>query len=368
MDRYPLIDLGPQYRLVRSDVLAAVEGVLDGGQYILGDEVRELERAMAAYCGTEAAVAVGNGTDAIALLLRAFDVGPGDEVITTPFTFFATAEAILEAGATPVFADVDPRTFLLTPDAVERRVSARTRAVLLVHLFGQMPDMAAMRALTERHNLHLFEDACQAVGATWDGHGIGSLGDGAALSFFPTKNLGGCGDGGMVLLHDRERAERIRRLRAHGSARRYEHEEVGCNSRLDEIQAAILRRKLRHLEAWTEERIALAERYGELLQGLPLVLPLRAERSRHVYHLYTVRTPHRDALSDALAAAGIESRAYYPIPLHLQPALAALGHRAGDFPVAEELSREVLSLPLYPGLGAEAQAFISARVREFFAR
>jgi len=361
------LDLGPQHGVVRAEILSAVTRVIDGGRYILGQEVEQLEQELAAYCGTSAAVGVASGTDAIALLLRAFDVGPGDEVITTPFTFIATAEAILHVGATPVFADVDPQTFLLTADAVEGRISAHTRAILVVHLFGQMADMAALRAVALRHDLRLFEDACQAVGALWQGRGIGAWGDGAALSFYPTKNLGAYGDGGMVVLNDPRRAERIRRLRAHGSsAARYEHAEVGWNSRLDELQAAILRVKLRRLEAWTRERIALADRYGELLGGMPLHLPHHPAGARHVYHLYTVRAPDRDALSRALLAAGVESRVYYPVPLHLQAALTFLGQRRGDLPVAERLSGEVLSLPLFPGLGGGAQDFIAGQVRRFF--
>lgn len=365
MVHHPLVDLGWQHRLLRSELLRAIERVLDGGRYILGAEVARLEEEMAARCGVEHAVGVASGTDALLLLLRAFDIGAGDEVITAPFSFFATAEAIVQAGARPVFADVDPRTFLLDAEAVDRSVTPATKAILAVHLFGQMADMSRLRGIAHAHGIHLFEDACQAIGARWREHPVGALGDGAAVSFFPTKNLGGCGDGGMVLLHDARRAARIRRLRAHGSARRYEHQEVGCNSRLDELQAAILRVKLGRLDEWTGLRRAIASRYDQALRDLPLSVPFHPGEAYHVYHLYTLVTERREGLRQALAADGIGCGVYYPAPLHLQAALRHLGYRPGAFPAAERLCREVLSIPLYPGLSEAAQACVIERIRRF---
>lgn len=363
----PLMDPGYTDRSLKSELLMAVERVIQRGRYILDREVDALEREVAECCGGGHAVGVASGTDALVLLLRAFDIGPGDEVVTTPFTFFATAEAILHVGARPVFADVDPRTFLLTGQTVAPRITPRTKAILAVHLFGQMADMAELRAIADRHRLRLFEDACQAIGARWNGRGIGELGDGAALSFYPTKNLGAPGDGGMVVLRDADRTARIKRLRAHGTgAAKYEHWEIGWNSRLDEIQAAMLRVKLQRLQAWTEERIAIADRYANGLGDLPLRLPVRQPEARHVYHLYTVLAERRDELKQALATAGIEAGVYYPIALHLQPALRHLGYQSGDFPVAERLCGEVLSIPLYPGLRQQAQEYVIAQIRRFY--
>ncbi|GMA49514.1 hypothetical protein GCM10025857_08710 [Alicyclobacillus contaminans] len=350
MIQVPLLDLSYQWRSEKDHLLASVERVLERGQYILGPEVRALEQEIAAYCGVGHAVAVGNGTDALILLLKAFDIGPGDEVITTPFTFFATAEAIVQVGATPVFADVDPATYLLTAAAVEKRITARTKAILVVHLFGQMADMTELGRLAEAHRIHLLEDACQSIGAAWDGHGVGSQSDGAALSFFPTKNLGAYGDGGMVLMRDEDRALRLRRLRVHGSVAKYVHQEIGWNSRLDELQAAMLRVKLQRLDAWTNERIAIAQCYHAAFADLPVHLPRPAAMARHVYHLYTVTVPQRDQVQRALAEDGIQTGVYYPIPLHLQEALRSLGHQPGDFPVSEQLAQQALSLPLYPGM------------------
>ncbi len=368
MKEIQLVDLAPQWRELRAEIMAAVERVLDSGQYILGEQVSSLEREVASLCGVAHGIGVANGTDALTLTLHAFGIGPGDEVITAPFTFFATAEAIMQTGATPVFADVDPRTYTLDPLEVERQITPRTKAIVPVHLFGQMADMLSLRAIADKYGLILVEDACQAIGAMRDGGGVGVRGDAAAFSFFPTKNLGTYGDGGMVVLHDGRTAGLIRRLRVHGSERKYMHERLGWNSRLDELHAAILRVKLTRLAAWTDERRALAARYDESLANLPLVTPYVPKNSRHVYHLYTIVTERRDELQKWLLSQGIGCGVYYPVPLHLQRALASLGYQSGSFPTAERLSEQSLSLPLYPGMSQADQDVVIERVRQFFTR
>jgi dTDP-4-amino-4,6-dideoxygalactose transaminase len=365
--KVPFMDLSDPSEEVRQELRTAVERVLNSGHYILGSEVSALEQEVPAYCGTRFGVAVGNGTDALVLSLYALGVGKGDEVITSPFTFFATVEAILQVGAVPVFADVDPHTFTITAKTVEARITRRTKAILPVHIFGLMADMPGLLQLAKAYRLLILEDACQAIGATWEGNGPGFYGNAATLSFFPTKNLGGCGDGGMILTQDAGLAQRLRRLRVHGSVQKYVHEEVGWNSRLDEIQAALLRVKLRKLDEWTERRRSLARRYDEGLRGLPLQVPVTPEQARHVYHLYTIVTEPRDALKAALAKQGIETQVYYPLPMHLQPALRRLGYQPGDFPVAEHLAEHCLSLPLYPWLRTEQQDHVIESIRRFSA-
>ncbi len=361
------MDLSHLSNELRHELQAAVERVLTSGRYILGSEVSALEQEVPAYCGTRSGVAVGNGTDALVLSLYALGVGRGDEVITSPFTFFATVEAILQVGAVPVFADVDPHTFTITAQTVESRITNRTKAILPVHIFGLMADMPGILQLAKAYRLLVLEDACQAIGATWEGNGVGTCGNAATLSFFPTKNLGGCGDGGMVLTQDEELAQRLRRLRVHGSVQKYVHEECGWNSRLDEIQAAVLRVKLRKLDEWTEQRRSLARRYDEGLRDLPLKVPFAPAQARHVYHLYTIVTEPRDALKAALAEKGIETQVYYPLPMHLQPALRGFGYQRGDFPVAEYLAEHCLSLPLYPWLGTDQQDHVIESISRFSA-
>jgi dTDP-4-amino-4,6-dideoxygalactose transaminase len=365
MDRLPIVDLTPQWIDTKDELMATVEAVLSGGKYILGEHVTLLEEEVSAYTGAKFAVGVANGTDGLILALHAFGIGFGDEVITTPFTFFATAEAIVRLGATPVFVDVEQHSFNLNPEEVEKRITPRTRAIMPVHLFGQMANLPVLRQIADKHGLLLIEDACQAIGATQNGQGVGTIGDAAVLSFFPTKNLGGCGDGGMVLVRDAEIANRLKRLRLHGSVRKYIHEETGWNSRLDELQAAILRVKLKHLEGWTRHRIALANRYNEAFKNLGIGLPVASPDTRHVYHLYTVVTKERDALKEALANAGIASGVYYPVPLHLQKSLSALGCKEGDYPVTEYLAKHALSLPLYPGMQEQDQDAVMNAVRAF---
>jgi dTDP-4-amino-4,6-dideoxygalactose transaminase len=347
----PILDLTRQYKTIKPQIDRAVLDVLAAGVYINGSNVRALEDEIARYAGTQHAVALNSGTDALHLALRALDIGPGDEVITTPFTFVATTEAIGMVGATPVFADIDPRTFNLDPSSIERAVTPRTRAILPVHLYGLMSGMDEVLAIAARHGLAVVEDCAQAIGAHWDGRPAGSAGTIGCFSFFPSKNLGAYGDGGMLVTGDAEIAARVRRLRAHGAAVKYHHDELGVNSRLDEIQAAILRVKLQHLDEWIESRRAVAARYTTSLSHLSAVeTPSSPAGSRHVYHQYTVRVGERDEVARALERGGIQTMIYYPVPLHLQAVHASLGYGTGDFPQAEAAASDVLSLPMFPEL------------------
>ena len=350
----PLVDLKAQYAALKPEIDTAIARVIANTSFIMGPEVRSFEEAFAAFCGSRFAVGVSSGTAAIELTLRALGIGPGDEVITTPFTFIATAEAISAVGATPVFADIDPLTYTLSPDAAAAAITSRTRALLPVHLYGQPADMPALAALAQQHGLALIEDAAQAHGAEIGGRRVGSLGYPACFSFYPGKNLGAYGDAGAVTTDDPALAERLRKLRDHGRASKYVHDEVGYGHRLDALQAAILAVKLPHLAAANAARRRLASRYDELLCDSELVLPAAPPATTPVYHLYVVRTPRRDEVLAALHAAGIEAGVHYPLPLHLQPAYRSLGYAAGAFPVAERSAAEVLSLPLFPEM-SEAQ-------------
>jgi dTDP-4-amino-4,6-dideoxygalactose transaminase len=363
--RVASLDLGAEFMEVREGVEGAVHRVLESGRYIGGPEVEGLEREFAAYCGTSHGVAVSSGTDALRFALIAAGVGPGHEVITPPFTFIGTTEAISQSGARAIFADIEPATFTLDPARVQAALSPRTRALMPVHLYGQTADMKALGAIAAGRGLAVIEDACQAHGAAFEGRRSGALGTAGCFSFYPTKNLGAAGEGGMVTSDDPAVAERVRRLRDHGQSRKYVHAEEGYNGRLDAIQAAILRVKLKRLEAWNERRRALAARYRAGLgaaeqQGL-IVLPQERPAARHVYHLFAVRVPargdaaRRDRVRGALLDAGIETGVHYPVPLHLQPCYASLGQGEGSFPEAERAAREVLTLPLYPQL-RDAQA------------
>lgn len=363
----PLLDLSVQYRAIRPEIDAAIAEVLASGRFILGPQVAALEAEVAARCGVAHAIGLASGTDALHLALRACDIGPGDEVITSSFSFIATAEAIALVGAVPVFADIQPTTFNIDPKHIEERVTPRTRAIIPVHLFGQPADMDSILAVARARGLRVIEDAAQAIGGAYRGQPVGSLGDLACFSFFPTKNLGAYGDGGMVVTPDEGLARRIRRLRAHGDAGRYEHAELGINSRLDEIQAAILRVKLRHLETWTEVRRANAARYHALLEPCAAaVRPLEAPGLRHVYNQYTVRVRGRDALQAHLTAQGIGTAVYYPRPIHKQPAFR--GWWPGDhrLPESERAAAEVLSLPIFPELGTERLRRVAESIQAFY--
>jgi dTDP-4-amino-4,6-dideoxygalactose transaminase len=366
MPRVRFMDLGPQTRAVREEVLGAWNGILERGAFSGGDEVAAFERAFAEYLGAAHVVGCSDGTMALVLLLRAAGIGPGDEVLTAPTSFFATAEAIVHAGARPVFADVEYETGNLDPERVELALTERVRAVIAVHLGGRPAEMEQLREIASREGVMLFEDAAQAHGALYRGRKAGTLADGAGFSFYPTKNLGAFGEAGAVAVPDAEAAERLRALRDHGQTTRHRHVESGYNARLDPLQAAVLRSKLPHLDRWIAERRAIAAQYRRELEGLPLGLPKEGGAAEPVYHLFTVRTPERDRLRDHLAARGIETGSHYPTPMHLQAALASLGHEPGDFPNAERYAAHQLSLPLYPGLAAEAVAEVAGAIRAFF--
>jgi dTDP-4-amino-4,6-dideoxygalactose transaminase len=362
----PLLDLVAQYRSIKDEVLPAVMAVIERQAFIMGAEVGQLEEAVARLSNTRHAVGCASGTDALLLPLKALDLKPGDEVITTPFTFFATAGAIHTAGGTPVFVDIDPATFNIDPAAVEAAVTPRTRGIVAVHLFGQMAAMEALAPIAARHGLMLIEDAAQSIGARRKVDGAwrvaGELGTVGTLSFFPSKNLGAFGDGGMMVTQDDALADRLRRLRLHGGAKQYFHDEVGFNSRLDTLHAAVLLAKLPHLAEWSAARARHAARYTEAFTGHPAVCPPRTDpANEHIFNQYTLRVPRRDALQAHLKAKGIGNSVYYPLSLHLQPCFAHLGYAEGDFPASEAASAQVISLPVYPELTeAQQQAVIDA--------
>jgi dTDP-4-amino-4,6-dideoxygalactose transaminase len=351
--KIPLIDLAAQYRTVRPEIDKAICQVLESGQFILGPNVRALETEVAEYLHVGFAVAVASGTDALVLALRASDIGPGDEVILPAYTFFATAEAVMLVGAKPVFVDIQPDSYCLDPNKVAERVTSQTKAIIPVHLYGQPAHMGPLLELAHTHRTKVIEDNAQAFGAEYFGSKTGSLGNVGCLSFFPSKNLGAYGDGGMVVTNDREVAERVRTLRTHGWRRKYYPEQVGYNSRLDELQAAILRVKLRHVDAWNLCRSRLAKQYTKHLSALPIVLPCEAPHTRHVYHLYVIRVKERDRVQQYLKEEGVASAVYYPQPLHLSEPCRQLGYHEGSFPVAEMASRETLAIPLYPEMSEE---------------
>jgi dTDP-4-amino-4,6-dideoxygalactose transaminase len=375
MDRpvnVPLLDLVAQYRDIKDEVLEAVMAVIERQTFIMGPEVGQLEAAVAALSKTKHAIGCASGTDALLLPLKALDLKPGDEVITVPFTFFATAGAIHNAGGTPVFVDIDPATFNIDPAAAEAAITPRTRAIVAVDLFGQMAPMEALERLAARHGLALIEDAAQSIGArrkidgTW--RMAGELGTCGTLSFFPSKNLGAYGDGGMIVTQDDALAERLRRLRLHGGARTYYHDEVGFNSRLDTLQAAVLLAKLPHLADWSAARARNAAHYTESFSRHPDICPPRTDpANQHIYNQYTIRVPRRDALQAHLKAKGIGNSVYYPLSLHLQPCFAHLGYRKGSLPHSETASEQVISLPVYPELSLEQQQAVVDAVLEFYA-
>ncbi len=373
-----MLDLARQFLPLREEILLAITQVCDSQRFVLGPEVQQFEAAAATMLAVEHAAGCASGTDALWLAMAGVGLGEGDTVITTPFSFFATVSSILRCGAKPVLADIDPLTFNLSPEAAREIDGAR--AVLPVHLYGQTADWDAFAALAEQRSWLLIEDAAQAFGARWRTTPAGALGDAAAFSFYPTKNLSAFGDAGLVSTPSRATDERVRMLRAHGMRRRYFHDEVGGNSRLDTIQAAILQVKLRHLPRWNDERRGVAARYDDLLRGTGLVAefdptrqlagvvpPYTDPRAFHVFHQYVLRAPRRDALRAFLAQRSIGTEVYYPLPLHLQTSLASLGYKAGDFPVSERAAAEVLALPIYPELREDEQERVVAGIRDFYA-
>ena len=353
--KIPIYDPTPEIEALWDEIQAAVRHVLKSGRFILGPEVEAFEREVAEYLGVKHAIGVNSGTDALVIALRALGVGPGDEVITTPFTFFATAEAISLVGAKPVFVDIDPKTFNINPELIPPAITPRTKAILPVHLYGQAADMDPILALAKEHGLKVLEDVAQAFGGEYRGRKLGTLGDAGAFSFFPTKNLGAYGDGGLVATNDGRVAELARMLRAHGAKKKYHNEVLGYNSRLDAIQAAILRVKLPHIDVWNEARRRVARTYNELLRDVPGVkAPYEAPYAKHVYHQYTVRIAEgrRDEGRQKLAEAGIGTMVYYPVPVHQLP---VYDYPAGGFPEAERAAQEVLSLPMWPNLSLKIQ-------------
>jgi dTDP-4-amino-4,6-dideoxygalactose transaminase len=360
----PFVDLKAQYQSIKDEVNAAIQGVLDSCQFTLGSEVVAFEQEFAAYSGSVHGMGVNTGTSALHMALLAAGVGRGDEVVTVPFTFMATVSAIDYCGAKPVFVDIDPVTYTMDPALLEAAITPRTKAIIPVHLYGQCADMDPILAIAKKHGLVVIEDACQAHGAEYKGRRAGSMGDMGCFSFYPGKNLGAAGEGGMVVTANAEFAKTVRMLRDWGAEKKYHHVLKGYNFRMEGIQGAVLRVKLRHLEKWTEARRAAARRYDQLLPGAGVGLPRQMDYSRHVYHIYAVRTAERAALQEALTARGVQTGIHYPFPVHLLPAFADLGHKAGDFPHSERAANEVLSLPMFPELTAEQSVIVADALHE----
>jgi dTDP-4-amino-4,6-dideoxygalactose transaminase len=368
----PALDLKAQYQSIRDEIDAAVRRVVESQYFILGPEVSEFEAEAAAYCGSRHAVGCASGSDALLLPLMALGIGPGDEVVTTPYSFFATAGAVWRTGARPVFIDIEPDTFNIDPSLLEAAITPKTKAIIPVHLYGLSADMDPINAIASRQGIPVIEDAAQAIGAGYKGRRAGTLAAASAFSFYPSKNLGGFGDAGMVTTDDPSMAKSVARLRVHGMEPKYHHHEVGFNSRLDALQAAVLRVKLRHLDAWTEARRDVAERYRSLFaaDGLDELVTLPAERAgyHHVYNQFVIRVPaaSRDALRAHLTSRKVGTEIYYPIPLHLQPCFAPLGHKPGDFPISEAAARETIALPMYPELTDAMLSHVVGSIGEFF--
>jgi dTDP-4-amino-4,6-dideoxygalactose transaminase len=370
---FDYLDLKAQFSTIREEVFAAITRVMDSQHFILGPEVKFLEEEIAAKLGAKHAVGCASGTDALILSLMAAEIGPGDEVITTPFSFIATAGSIAHVGATPVFVDIDPITYNLDPSLIQSAITEKTRAIIPVHLFGLPADLEPILQIAQDHGLVVIEDAAQAIGSSYEQQNVGTFGDFGCFSFFPSKNLGGAGDGGLITTNDDAMAERLRMLRVHGSKKKYHHEILGTNSRLDALQAAILRVKFRHLDAWTAGRQDRAARYRKAFEEMnltPFITPPQAPNNGflHVYNQFTIRCAFRDELKNFLRQNGIPTEVYYPLCLHLQSAFAKLQHKAGDFPLAEKASREVLSLPVYAEMTNELQDRVIHAIAEFGAQ
>ncbi len=365
----PALDLKSQYQGIRDEIESTVRRVIESQMFVNGPEVERLEAELAEYCGAGRGIGCASGTDALLLPLMALGLGPGDEVITTPYSFFATASTIWRVGARPVFVDVEPDTYNIDPNLIEAAITPRTRAIIPVHLYGQTAEMGPINEIARKNGLFVLEDAAQAIGAAYHGHRTGRLGQAAAFSFYPSKNLGGFGDGGMMTTDDPVFGRTLARLRVHGMEPKYYHHEVGINSRLDALQAAVLRVKLRHLDEWTAGRRAAAERYNALFAEHQVddlvVLPVERPGHYHVYNQYVIRVPAplRDGLREYLGSRQVGTEIYYPVPLHLQPCFQALGYQPGDFPVAEAAARQTLALPMYPELTDEQQHYVVGSIR-----
>jgi dTDP-4-amino-4,6-dideoxygalactose transaminase len=379
------LDLKKQYKSIKKEINKAIKKVFESGQFIGGEEVENFEKEIARFCGVKYAISLNSGTDALFLSLKALEIGPGDEVITTPFTFIATAEVIANLGAKPVFVDIEPKSFNIDPSKIEKAITKKTKVIIPIHLFGQTADMDEIMRIAKKYKLFVIEDAAQAIGAEIKlktqisklktatqkskVFRAGSIGDLGCLSFFPSKNLGAYGDGGMVVTNNKKLADKIRLLRSHGSSpkEKYFNLTLGINSRLDAIQAAILRVKLKYLKKWIKKRQEIANYYNRSLQGIgDIQVPEILSDRTHTFHQYTIRTKHRDKLKKYLEKNGIPTMIYYPLPLHLQPAFKYLGYKKGDFPEAEKSSKEVLSLPIYPELSKKDQEFIVRKIKEFY--
>lgn len=364
--KIPFVDLKRQYDSIQEEILSAIQEVLQSTAFILGPAVEKFEKEFADFCEAKQAIGVASGTDALLLTLKALEVGEGDEVITVPNTFTATVDAIVKAGAKPVFVEIDPETYNINADQIEERVTPRTKAILPVHLYGQPAEMDAILRIAERHSLHVIEDACQAHGARYKNKRAGSLGTAGCFSFFPGKNLGAYGDGGAITTNNQELAEKIKMLRNYGQRKKYHHEFIGYNSRLDSIQAAVLCVKLKHLDRWNGLRKQHADQYKKLLTSMEIVLPKEAPERTHVYHLFVVRTGTREEFRRYLASKEIADGLHYPVPVHLQKAYRFLGFKQGDFPITEKCADEILSLPMFPELTEEQIKYVTDAIRDYF--
>ncbi|WAM32938.1 DegT/DnrJ/EryC1/StrS family aminotransferase [Caldicellulosiruptor morganii] len=362
----PLIDLKRQYTMLSHEIMHALDEVLQSGQYILGPKVLEFEKECSEYLNVKHCIGVGNGTDALVIALESLGIGNGDEVITTPFTFFATAEAIVRVGAKPVFVDIDPLSYNINAEEIEKKITSKTKAIIPVHIFGQVCDMGRIVEIAKNYNLYIIEDACQAFGAEYEGKKAGTIGDVGCFSFFPTKNLSGFGDGGLIVTNNDEVAERARMLRQHGSKKKYYNEIIGFNSRLDEIQAAMLLVKLKYIDHWNKKRTEIAQKYNQGLKLEGITLPAKAndyERG-HIYHLYVLQHEKRDLIISYLSQKGISTGIYYPVPLHLTKALQFLGYKEGDFKVSEEVSKKAFAIPMFPELTDQEIEYIISSINE----
>jgi dTDP-4-amino-4,6-dideoxygalactose transaminase len=362
--RVPFVDLKSLHSEIQEELRDVFERVLNTSSFVLGPEVQRFEEEFAAYVGTSHCVAVNTGTAALHLALAAMNIAPGDEVITVPHTFIATAEAISAVGAKPIFVDIDPVSFTMNPALIEAAITSRTRAIIPVDLYGQVADMDPIQAIADRYGIAVLEDACQAHGAEYNGRKAGSFGVAGCFSFYPGKNLGACGEGGAVTTNDADLAKRIRLWRDHGSSKRYEHVFPGLNMRMEGIQGGLLAVKLKYLDHWNNQRRQAAKEYDAALSGTEFEIPTEMPYNRHVYHLYVIQSNNRDILRSQLAEAGIESGLHYPIPLHLQEAYRFLGYKEGDFPVTERVRNRILSLPMYPGIRSEAISQVVSGLKE----
>jgi len=363
------LDLAAQYKLIKKEIDRAVKRVLDKSIFINGPEVENLEKEVAKFCGTKYAIGVNSGTDALYLSLKILGIGRGDEVITTPFTFIATAEVIANLGVKPVFVDIDSETFNIDPLKIEEKITKKTKAIIPVHLFGQMADMTEIMKIVKKHNLFVIEDAAQAIGAEYKKRKAGTIGDLGCFSFFPSKNLGAYGDGGMIVTNNKKLADKTRLLKNHGSSPKdkYKNLILGTNSRLDAVQAAVLRVKLKHLKNWSKKRAENAKYYNRKLKGVgDIITPIVASNRTHIFHQYTIRTKYREQLRKHLEKKGIPTMIYYSVPLHLQPCFKYLDYKKRDLPEAERVAKEVLSLPIYPELKRKEQDYIIQKIKDFY--